>query len=91
MQSKNDKLFPKRRGIDFYHHYKDDLALFKEMGLKWHGVSVAWTRLYPNGIESEPNQAGIDFYVSLFKEMKKNGIEPLVTLSHYEMPLYLGQ
>ena len=89
MQSKNDQLFPKRRGIDFYHRYKDDLALFKEMGLKCLRVSIAWTRLYPNGIESEPNQAGIDFYVSLFKEMKKNGIEPLVTLSHYEMPLYL--
>ncbi|MCC2751856.1 glycoside hydrolase family 1 protein [Enterococcus gallinarum] len=89
MQSKNDKLFPKRRGIDFYHRYKEDLALIKEMGLKCLRVSIAWTRLYPNGIESEPNQAGIDFYVSLFKEMKKNGIEPLVTLSHYEMPLYL--
>lgn len=81
--------FPKRRGIDFYHRYKEDLALFKEMGLKTLRLSIAWTRLFPNGTEKEPNQAGIDFYVNLFQEMKRLNIEPLVTLSHYEMPLYL--
>lgn len=89
MEDKTDKFYPKRRGIDFYHHYKEDLALFKEMGLKCLRISIAWTRLFPTGVETEANQAGIDFYISLFKEMRKNKIEPLVTLSHYEMPLYL--
>ena len=89
MADSSAKDFPKRRGIDFYHRYKEDLALFKEMGLKTLRLSIAWTRLFPKGIEEEPNQAGIDFYVGLFQEMKRLDIEPLVTLSHYEMPLYL--
>lgn len=81
--------YPKRRGIDFYHRYKEDLALFAEMGFKTLRVSIAWTRIFPNGVEKEPNQKGLDFYHDLFTEMKRLGIEPLVTLSHYEMPLYL--
>lgn len=82
--------YPKRRGIDFYHHYKEDLALFAELGFKVLRLSIAWTRLYPTGEEQEPNQAGIDFYKGVFEEMKRLGIEPLVTLSHYEMPLSLS-
>lgn len=89
MADRSDKNYPKRRGIDFYHRYKEDLALFHEMGLKCLRVSIAWTRLFPTGVETAPNQAGIDYYLALFKEMRKNKIEPLVTLSHYEMPLYL--
>ncbi|EME7221468.1 glycoside hydrolase family 1 protein [Enterococcus faecium] len=89
MKAKDPTYWPKRRGIDFYHRYKEDLALFKELGLKCLRISIAWTRIFPKGIEKEPNQAGIDFYIDLFKEMKRLGIEPLVTLSHYEMPLYL--
>lgn len=81
--------YPKRRGIDFYHRYKEDLALFAEMGFKTLRVSIAWTRIFPNGIETEPNKKGLDFYSNLFTEMKRLEIEPLVTLSHYEMPLYL--
>lgn len=82
--------YPKRRGIDFYHHYKEDLALFAELGFRVLRLSIAWTRLYPTGEETEPNQEGIEFYHSVFKEMKRLGIEPLVTLSHYEMPLNLS-
>jgi 6-phospho-beta-glucosidase len=82
--------YPKRRGIDFYHHYKEDLALFAEMGFKVFRLSIAWTRLFPTGEETEPNEAGIAYYENIFREMKRLGIEPLVTLSHYEMPLHLA-
>ena len=83
--------YPKRRGIDFYHRYPEDLALFAEMGFKVLRVSIAWTRLYPTGEEETPNPEGVAFYHRLFSEMKKDHIEPLVTLSHYEMPLYLAE
>lgn len=82
--------YPKRRGIDFYHRYKEDLALFAEMGFTMLRVSIAWTRIFPTGEETEPNEAGLRFYDGLFAEMHRLGIEPLVTLSHYEMPLALA-
>ncbi|OTN76029.1 bglH3 [Enterococcus sp. 8G7_MSG3316] len=85
-----DTIYPKRRGIDFYHRYKEDLALFAEMGFKVLRLSIAWTRLFPTGEESEPNEAGVAFYRDVFKEMKRLGIQPIVTLSHYEMPLALS-
>ncbi len=90
IQETDDTYYPKRRGIDFYHHYKEDLALFKEMGFRTLRLSIAWTRLYPTGEETEPNEAGITFYEELFKEMRRLEIEPLVTLHHYEMPLNLA-
>ncbi len=89
MQSKSDEKYPKRRGIDFYHRYKEDLALFAEMGFKTLRVSIAWTRIFPSGIEARPNEDGLKYYEDLFTEMHKNNIEPLVTLSHYEMPMHL--
>ena len=91
IEDKTDTLYPKRRGIDFYHHYKEDLALFAEMGFKVLRVSIAWTRIFPTGEEEQPNEAGLKFYEDLFTEMKRHNIEPLVTLSHYEMPLALSQ
>ncbi|WP_347346566.1 family 1 glycosylhydrolase [Microbacterium sp.] len=81
---------PKRRGIDFYHRYEEDLALFAEMGFRVLRVSISWTRLYPTGQELEPNEEGIAFYLGLFGEMRRLGIEPLVTLSHYDQPLALA-
>ncbi|BCQ38224.1 beta-glucosidase [Erwinia rhapontici] len=87
----NDARYPKRRGIDFYHRYKEDLALFAEMGIKVLRVSIAWSRIFPAGEEAEPNEAGLQFYEDLFREMRKHNIEPLVTLSHYEMPLKLSE
>lgn len=80
---------PKDIAIDFYHRYKEDIALFAEMGFKCLRTSIAWTRIYPNGDEKEPNEAGLRFYDDLFDEMKKYNIEPLITLSHYEMPYAL--
>ncbi|MGM0238931.1 glycoside hydrolase family 1 protein [Enterococcus sp. AZ103] len=85
-----DKDYPKRRGIDFYHRYKEDLALFAEMGFKTLRLSIAWTRLFPTGEELEPNEAGVAFYENVFKEMARLNIEPIVTLSHYEMPVSLS-
>ena len=90
MKSDDSSLYGKRHGIDFYHHYKEDLDLFAEMGFKVLRVSIAWTRIFPTGLEEEPNEKGLAFYESLFTEMKKRNIEPLVTLHHYEMPLYLS-
>ncbi|TDT58858.1 6-phospho-beta-glucosidase [Enterobacter sp. AG5470] len=72
--------------IDFYHRYPEDIALFAEMGFSCLRVSIAWTRIFPNGDESTPNEAGLAFYDKLFDELAKHGITPLVTLSHYEMP-----
>lgn len=86
----DDTYYPKRRGIDFYHRYREDLVLMKEMGFTVLRVSIAWSRLYPTGEEAEPNEKGLQFYDSLFAEMKRLGIEPLVTLHHYEMPLALS-
>ncbi|RFB13630.1 glycoside hydrolase family 1 protein [Bacillus sp. HNG] len=75
--------------IDFYHRYKEDIALFAEMGFKVFRMSIAWARIFPNGDEKEPNEAGLAFYDKVFDECLKYGIQPLVTLSHYEMPLHL--
>ncbi len=80
----------KEQGIDFYHRYKDDIALFAEMGFKVLRVSIAWTRIFPNGDDAEPNEEGLVYYDNLFAELLEHGIEPLVTLSHYEMPLKLA-
>ncbi|MFV0556372.1 MAG: glycoside hydrolase family 1 protein [Lactovum sp.] len=81
--------FPKRRGIDFYHTYKEDIALFAEMGFKVFRMSISWPRIFPKGDETLPNEEGLKFYDNVFAELKKYNIEPLVTLSHYEMPLHL--
>jgi 6-phospho-beta-glucosidase len=83
------ELYPNHDGIDFYHHYKEDIALFAEMGFKMFRMSISWSRLFPKGNEETPNQAGIEFYRNVFLELKKYGIEPLVTISHYDTPLYL--
>lgn len=72
--------------IDFYHRYPEDIKLFAEMGFKVLRTSIAWTRIYPEGDETQPNEAGLAFYDSLFDEMARYNIQPLITLSHYEMP-----
>ncbi|MBG6248080.1 family 1 glycosylhydrolase [Candidatus Symbiopectobacterium endolongispinus] len=81
--------YPKHRGIDFYHRFREDIALFAEMNFKVLRVSIAWTRIFPTGVEEQPNEEGLRFYDELFDELRNNGIESLVTLSHYEMPIYL--
>lgn len=81
--------YPKRHGSDFYHHYKEDIALMAEMGFKVFRLSIAWSRIFPNGDDLEPNEAGLQFYDDVFDELAKYGIEPLVTMSHYEPPINL--
>lgn len=80
----------KLEGIDFYHRYPEDIKLFAEIGFKVFRTSIAWARIYPNGDDETPNEAGLQFYDRLFDECLKYGIEPLVTLSHYEPPLALA-
>lgn len=81
--------YPNHEGIDFYHRYKEDIALFAEMGFKCFRTSIAWTRIFPKGDEEVPNEAGLKFYDDLFDECLKYGIEPVVTLSHFELPYHL--
>lgn len=81
--------YPNHDGIDFYNRYKEDIALFAEMGFKSFRMSIAWTRIFPNGDELEPNEEGLAFYDRVFTELEKHGIEPVVTISHYEMPVNL--
>ncbi|HAP14829.1 MAG TPA: 6-phospho-beta-glucosidase, partial [Lactococcus sp.] len=81
--------YPNHEAIDFYHRYKDDVKLFAELGVNCFRTSIAWTRIFPNGDEQEPNEEGLQFYDDLFDECLKNGIEPVITLSHFEMPYHL--
>ena len=84
-------LYPNHDGIDFYHHYKEDIALFAEMGFKMFRLSISWSRIFPTGTETKPNQAGLDFYRRVFEELRAHDIEPLVTISHYDTPLYIEE
>lgn len=87
----NDEVFyPKRHGIDFYHHYKEDIALLAGMGFKVYRMSIAWSRIFPKGDEEVPNEEGLAFYDRVFDECLKYNMQPLVTMSHYEPPLYLA-
>lgn len=81
--------YPNREGIDFYHHYKGDVKLFAEMGFKCFRTSIAWTRIFPNGDDEQPNELGLKFYDDLFDELLKYNIIPVVTISHYETPYNL--
>lgn len=84
-------LYPNHEGVDFYHRYKEDIALLAEMGFKQFRMSVSWSRIYPTGVEDEPNQAGLDFYRRVFEELARYDIEPLVTLWHFDTPLYVEE
>ena len=84
------RYYPSHKAVDFYHRYKEDIALFAEMGFRCFRMSVSWTRLFPTGTETEPNEQGIAFYTDVFNEFKKYHIEPLVTLCHFDLPLYLA-
>ena len=81
----------KLKGIDHYHRFKEDIALFGEMGFKVYRFSIAWSRIFPTGEEEKPNEAGLHFYEQILDECEKYGIEPLVTISHYEIPLALAE
>nr|WP_077695827.1 6-phospho-beta-glucosidase BglA [Escherichia coli] len=85
------KYYPNHEAVDFYGHYKEDIKLFAEMGFKCFRTSIAWTRIFPKGDEAQPNEEGLKFYDDMFDELLKYNIEPVITLSHFEMPLHLVQ
>lgn len=81
--------YPAKDGIDFYNNYKEDIALFGEMGFKTFRFSIAWSRIFPNGDEEEPNELGLKYYENIIDECLKYGIEPLITLAHFDCPMHL--
>ena len=81
--------YPSHEAIDFYHHYEEDIAMFAEMGFKVFRTSINWTRIFPTGMEDTPNEAGLAFYDRVFDCCKRHNIEPLITISHYELPYAL--
>jgi len=85
-----DKYYPSHNAVDFYHHYKEDIALLAEMGLNVMRFSICWSRIFPTGIEKTPNEEGLDFYEAVIDECLKYGIEPLVTICHDEIPQFLA-
>jgi len=87
----DDVYYPNHEASDFYHHYKEDIKLMAEMGFKAFRLSIMWPRIYPNGIESEPNKEGLAFYHNVFNELHKYNIEPIVTLWHFDTPNYLDE
>ena len=89
LELKEDVYYPNHEAIDFYHHYEEDIELFAELGLQCFRTSIAWSRIFPKGDELEPNEAGLQFYDRLFDALLAKGIEPIVTISHFETPLYL--
>lgn len=82
-------IYPAAEAIDFYHHFREDIRLFAEMGFQVYRMSIAWTRIFPNGDETEPNEEGIRFYEEIFRECRRYQIQPLVTISHFDCPIYL--
>lgn len=85
-----ERMFPKRYGIDFYHTYPEDIRLLAGLGINSFRTSINWARIFPNGDDAEPNEAGLAFYDRLFDELLKYNIQPMVTISHYEMPLNIA-
>lgn len=85
----DDHFYPAQEAIDMYHHYKEDIALFSEMGFKTYRFSIAWSRIFPNGDEKSPNEAGLKFYEDLINECLKYNIEPLITITHFDIPMHL--
>lgn len=89
LQINENEYYPNHTAIDFYHKFEEDIELFAELGLKCFRTSIAWSRIFPNGDELEPNEEGLQFYDRLFEKLLSKGIEPIVTISHFETPLYL--
>lgn len=84
-----DKVYPNHEAIDFFNNYQEDIELFAALGLKCFRTSIAWSRIFPNGDDINPNEAGLSYYDKLFDDMLAHGIQPIITLSHFEMPYHL--
>ncbi|RPK14838.1 6-phospho-beta-glucosidase [Priestia endophytica] len=83
------EFYPSHEAIDFYHRYKEDISLFAEMGFKALRLSISWARIFPNGDDEQPNEAGLQFYDDIFDELLKHDIQPVVTMAHFDVPLHL--
>lgn len=84
-----NKFYPTHKASDMYHYYKEDIKMFADMGFKCYRMSIAWTRIFPNGDDEKPNEAGLEFYDNMIDELLKYGIEPVVTISHFDDPIKL--
>lgn len=91
LKFEDDEFYPAQKSIDHYHRYKEDIALFAEMGFKVYRFSIAWTRIFPNGDEENPNEKGLKFYENLINECLKYNIEPLITITHFDFPMHLAK
>lgn len=89
LEWKDGYYYPAKEAIDMYHRYLEDIQLFAEMGFKVYRMSLSWSRIFPNGDDLAPNEEGLAFYEGIFKELKKHGIEPLVTIAHFDVPVHL--
>ena len=89
LEWKDGYYYPAKEAIDMYHRYMEDIQLFAEMGFKVYRMSLSWSRIFPNGDDLEPNEEGLVFYESIFEELKKHNIEPLVTIAHFDVPIHL--
>lgn len=89
LEFEEDEFYPAKGAIDHYHRYKEDIALFAEMGFKVYRFSIAWTRIYPNGDDQAPNEEGLKFYENIIDECISHGIEPLITITHFDFPIHL--
>ena len=86
----DDEYYPSHQAVDFYHHYKEDIALMAEMGFNVFRFSICWSRIYPLGDEETPNEEGLKFYDEVISELEKHHMEPLITICHDEMPMHLA-
>lgn len=86
-----DSYFPSHEAIDMYHHWKEDIALMAQMGFKCYRFSFSWSRIFPTGEETEPNEEGLRFYEEMIDELLRNQIKPVVTICHFDVPLHLEQ
>lgn len=87
----DDTYYPSHAAVDFYHRYKEDLALLAEMGTKAYRMSISWSRIFPNGDDAQPNEEGLRFYEDVFTECRRLGMEPVVTLCHFDIPAHISQ
>ena len=87
----NDVYYPNRKASDFYHHYKEDIGLMAEMGFSTFNTTISWARIFPNGVEGGVNQKGVEFYRNVFEELRRNNIDPIITLYKYDEPIYFEQ
>lgn len=86
----DDEYYPSHQAVDFYHRYKEDIALMAQLGFTVFRFSICWSRIYPTGDEQNPNEEGLKFYDAVLDELEKNGIEPLITICHDELPMHLA-